>query len=490
MGRAAAPDSRLAPSPNPVSRRQARKTPRGLEGARSGRQEGISSSKADFAASVNRPRRRSSHHVKDEPQPIEAVRRKAKAAEVQRMLMEGGEISGRSRAQRSSHNHTPRSTPQSMPRSAPRANDRASSRPSPRKPHQKTQLHGSVSKETLPGASKRVVRPADGAQEQSADKAMKMHDSAGSIVQKKGSRQGPTSAKQQQGAKVSVKSRRSASWDFGARDLRLTPRTPKTSRPRDQVEDKPKPIAKQTKRVASVQQQAGLTFGSERDSEPLDLRLSASYRETPSPDLSVFSPEPSHDAKISGGSGERTPRQRLADSRFDLTRTAPDLQYNLLRTPTDMSDIMQSMDIMRSGDIGWEFLQSADVRWDVDTDEADRIPTPGLEVPWADSGRHGVKHRPATSVAPNALRAPVSFKEGTKQGPIKSFIGKMLAGCCRPQGFGDTDGEGYQPRRRKSMFPRQRPGRQSATLQRFTSRQKFMVNLIEEGRFHPASNTY
>lgn len=41
--------------------------------------------------------------------------------------------------------------------------------------------------------------------------------------------------------------------------------------------------------------------------------------------------------------------------------------------------------------------------------------------------------------------------------------------------------------RRLSVFPRQQQSRQHGTLGRFASRQRFMVNLIEEGRFHPAA---
>lgn len=169
-------------------------------------------------------------------------------------------------------------------------------------------------------------------------------------------------------------------------------------------------------------------------------------------------------------------KPRVSKGKFDATRTAPDL-----RDFPDYNDIMQTTDFLKTGDARWDFLQSADVRWDVNGEDSSGAQTP-VGTPWINTGRMVTKHRSAVSM-------PSTVDDGAKQGLLKNFIGKMLVGCCRPMDIENdaVEASNHGPPKMVRAMPHQDSSRQSTTLARFASRQRFMVNMIEEGRFHPGS---
>lgn len=168
---------------------------------------------------------------------------------------------------------------------------------------------------------------------------------------------------------------------------------------------------------------------------------------------------------------------RLSDVAFDPLRTNP--------------DILQTTDMMRSGEARWgDFLQSTDVCWDDSVHNVDQVYNPSVHTPWVDSRRSGGMHRPPVPGKQDTPIHNATTKDSSKQGPFKSFLGRMLGGCVRLGSTDNDPGQGAQSgqQRRLSVFPRQSPNRQCSKLGRFASRQRFMVNLIEEGRFHPTSS--
>jgi len=173
-------------------------------------------------------------------------------------------------------------------------------------------------------------------------------------------------------------------------------------------------------------------------------------------------------------------------SPFDMMKTAPEMSVGLNLMGTQ--DILRTNDLMRTVDLRWDFLQSTDVCWDLNSRDAERL-TPGTQGRWTASGRPGVKHRSPSSgaqpVTPHNLpRMPSKDKMKSKGG----FISKLLSGCCRPERVNyDAPDRAQVPQQRQASFfaQQQGPAEREATLQRFASRQKFMVNLIEEERFNP-----
>ncbi|CAD7703341.1 unnamed protein product [Ostreobium quekettii] len=183
--------------------------------------------------------------------------------------------------------------------------------------------------------------------------------------------------------------------------------------------------------------------------------------------------------------GDRpTPRGDRSPSPFDVMKTAPEMHVSSSLMGTQ--EILRTNDLMRTADLRWDFLQSTDVCWDLNSRDAERL-TPGAQGRWTESGRPGVRHRsPSTGAQPvtphNLPRMP--SKDKKQKG---GFISKLLAGCCRPESvMYDAPARAQVPQqRRPSFFAHRQPTEREATLQRFATRQKFMVNLIEEERFNP-----
>lgn len=300
----------------------------------------------------------------------------------------------------------------------------------------------------------------------------KIHDSVGSIVQKRNSPvQKDTTNGYERQYIPKEGSRRSASWDVDPRDER--PSCRKTISAGPQAGERPNSTPRLGKRVSAVQQSTGF------DRPELDSpqRPWTKAEQPVSPEYSMRQQNRASFEHLS-----RRLEPRLSEAGFDVMRT--------MGAPSDLQEIAQN-DLMRSGDARWDFLQSTDVCWDVGSEPADRMHTPGPQSPWAESGRPGVWHRAAGVGAEDPIRSQVSYKEHKKHGPLKTFIGKVLGGCLKPggdnKGFKESVHDSNQ-RRASEHFPQQQPGRQSTTLGRFASRQRFMVNLIEEGRLHPASS--
>eukprot|EP00803_Ostreobium_quekettii_P011698 evm.model.scf_1087.1 EVM.evm.TU.scf_1087.1 scf_1087:7859-11226(-) len=184
--------------------------------------------------------------------------------------------------------------------------------------------------------------------------------------------------------------------------------------------------------------------------------------------------------------GQYPPGAR-SPSPFELLKTAPDIRPG--SSLTDVQDIMGTNDMMRSADLRWDFLQSTDVCWDLNSRDAEKM-TPGLQARWTDSGRPGVRHRcPSTGAQP--VTPPSIPKMPSKTKPKAGFIAKMLAGCCRPDAMYEVPDRAEVPQQRRPSFLAQRrppPEREPKELQRFASRQKFMVSLIEEDRLRPAGS--
>jgi len=191
------------------------------------------------------------------------------------------------------------------------------------------------------------------------------------------------------------------------------------------------------------------------------------------------------------GERPRSPGQYPAGARspspFELLKTAPDMRPG--SSLTDVQDIMCTNDMMRSADLRWDFLQSTDVCWDLNSRDAEKL-TPGLQARWTESGRPGVRHRsPSTGAQP--VTPPSIPKMPSRVKPKAGFITKMLAGCCRPDALYEMPERAEVPQQRRPSLLAQRrptPEREPKELQRFASRQKFMVSLIEEDRLRPTDS--
>lgn len=257
----------------------------------------------------------------------------------------------------------------------------------------------------------------------------KIHDSAGSLVQKRQSppRDDVSSYEQQQSPHPPEKNRAAQHRDANSGYGNWSPG--KTgSGPGGQ--DVARPSTSPVKRVAAIQQPVGEAPLSHRESESPQRRSSANRYEPRPHDFGVSSPAPEQQDNSPVDTFGRRFEPRISDAGFDAMRTTP--------------DIMQTADMMRSGDVRWEFLQSADVCWDESVDDGQNVQTPGVQNAWEDSTRTSGRYRPTAVAKQDTIKQPSTSKEGAKQGHFKSFIGRMLGGCLRPNGTADVPRDGAQ----------------------------------------------